>query len=58
MSVKAILIQLPEELYKKIKIKAIQEDLSFKYIYIELSKYYVENKINIKENKNDRESLK
>jgi len=50
MSVKAILIQLPEDLYKKIKVKAVNDGKSLKQIYIELTLLYLNQGKEINEN--------
>jgi len=52
--VRHILIQIPVDLYKAVKKKAIDDDLSLKQIFISLSQLYITNKIDIKEVKNER----
>lgn len=49
-----ILIQVPVDLYKSVKKKAIDDDLSLKQIFIRFSELYITNKIDIKEVKNER----
>ncbi len=48
---KHILIQVPDDLYKAVKKKAIDDNLSLKQIFIRFSELYITNKIDMKEGK-------
>ena len=49
---KNVLIRLPETLYKALRKKAIDENLSLKQVFIMLSELYISGKINLLEVKN------
>ncbi|HRS22870.1 MAG TPA: hypothetical protein P5562_01830 [Candidatus Woesebacteria bacterium] len=42
---------MPDDLYKSVKKKAVDDDLSLKQIFIRFSELYITNKIDMKEGK-------